>query len=129
MERVSIAESEWKIMKLLWEKSPQTLAQLSKALGEETGWTRATVFVMLKRLIAKDAVRVDEKGKAREYSPLVERGDVAPAETESFLDRVYDGSVGMLFSALTERKPLSDEEIADLRRILDEAEKKKRRKE
>ena len=81
---------------------------------------------MLKRLIAKGAVRVDENTKVHEYHPAVKRHEVAPAETESFLNRVYDGSVGMLFSALAERKSLSDKDIAELRKILDDAEKKRK---
>ena len=111
-------------MKQLWERSPSTLGELTKALEPETGWTRATVFVLLKRLIAKNAVRMDENSRSNVYSPLIVREDIAPAETESFLDRVYDGSVEMLFSALTERKRLSDSEIAELRQILDNAEKR-----
>ena len=122
MDNIMLSDSEWRIMKQLWERSPSTLGELTKALEPDTGWTRATVFVMLKRLIAKNAVRVEEGGRANVYMPLIERDDVAPAETESFLNRVYDGSVGMLFSALTSRNRLSDQEIAELRRILDKAE-------
>ena len=113
-------------MKLLWEKSPYTLGELAKSLEAETGWTRATVFVMLKRLIAKGAVRVDENVRVHEYYPVIERMDVAPEETESFLNRVYDGSIGMLFTALTERRALSDKDIAMMRQILDKAEKKRK---
>ena len=126
MDQITLSDSEWRIMKLLWEKTPSTLSQLTKDLEPETGWTRATVFVMLKRLIAKNAVRVDEGTRANLYFPLIEREDVAPAETESFLNRVYDGSVGMLFSALTSRKKLSDQEIEELKKILDEAEKNRK---
>jgi len=126
MEHITLSDSEWKIMKLLWKKSPYTLGELAKKLEGETGWTRATVFVMLKRLIAKGAVRVDEDAKVHEYYPVIRRRDVAPEETESFLNRVYDGSVGMLFTALTERKGLSAKEIAELRQILDNAEKNRK---
>ena len=126
MEHVTLSDSEWKIMKLLWKKSPCTLGELAKKLEGETGWTRATVFVMLKRLIAKGAVRVDEDVRVHEYYPVIRRRDVAPEETESFLNRVYDGSVGMLFTALTERKNLSAKEIAELRQILDDAEKNRK---
>ena len=45
------------------------------------------------------------------------------AETRSFLDRVYRGSVGMMMSAMAQRQELSGDEIAELRAILDQAEK------
>ena len=126
MKHITLSEGEWKIMKLLWESSPYTLGELAKTLEKDTGWTRPTVFVMLKRLMAKDAVRMDDSGKVQEYYPRITRKDVAPEETESFLNRVYDGSIGMLVASLTERNALSEKEIAELRLILDKAEKKRK---
>ena len=122
MDNIMLSDSEWRIMKQLWERSPSTLGELTKALEPETGWTRATVFVLLKRLIAKNAVRMDENQRSNVYSPLIVREDIAPAETESFLNRVYDGSLERMFSSLTSRKKLSAEEIAEIRQILDRAE-------
>ena len=124
MEHIQLSDGEWKIMKLLWSASPRSLRELTDALEQETGWSRPTIHIMLKRLIAKGAVRLDETGKINVYYPCILREEVAPEETESFLNRVYDGSVGMLFSALTERKSLSRKEIDELRQILDAAEKK-----
>ena len=125
MEHITLSDGEWKIMKLLWSKSPLSLRQITEALEQETGWSRPTVHVMLKRLISKGAVRVDEDVKVHEYYPIIKRRDVAPEETESFLNRVYDGSIGLLFSALTERRALTEKDIAELRQILDDAEKKR----
>ncbi len=126
MEHTVLSDGEWKIMKLLWKKSPRSLREITTALETETGWTRQTVHVMLKRLTAKNAVSVDESARIHGYYPLITRKDVAPEETESFLNRVYDGSVGMLFTALTENKALSDKDLAELRQILDNAEKKRK---
>lgn len=126
MEHNTLSDGEWKIMKLLWASAPRSLREITDALESETGWSRPTIHVMLKRLIAKGVLRVDEKTKIHEYYPAVSRLDVAPGETESFLSRVYDGSVGMLFTALTERKALSDKDIAELRQILDDAEKRRK---
>ena len=126
MEHILLSDGEWKIMKLLWRKSPRSLREITVALETETGWTRQTIHVMLKRLITKGAVRVDETVRVHGYYPLITRKDVAPEETESFLNRVYDGSIGLLFTALTENKALSDKDIAELRQILDDAEKKRK---
>ena len=123
MEHIILSDGEWKIMKLLWRKSPRSLRETTVALETETGWTRQTIHVMLKRLIAKGAVRVDETVRVHGYYPLITRKDVAPEETESFLNRVYDGSIGMMVSSLAGRKALSEKDIAELRRILDEAER------
>ena len=63
MEHLRLSDGEWKLMKTLWQRQPRTLAELVAALDAETGWSRATIFMMLKRLIAKGAVTMDDSGK------------------------------------------------------------------
>ena len=123
MANISLSDGEWKIMKVLWSESPRTIGQIVELLAGETGWSKTTVFVMLKRLIAKGAVRMDDSERLQHYYPVIDRKDVAPEETDSFLSRVYDGSIGMMVSSLAGRKALSEKDIAELRRILDEAER------
>ncbi|MBQ8576829.1 MAG: BlaI/MecI/CopY family transcriptional regulator [Clostridia bacterium] len=120
---VTLSDGEWKLMKLLWEKEPRSIAEMVGALSRDTGWTKTTVFVMLKRLIAKGAVRVDDTGRIQQYYPVITRADVVPAETDSFLDRVFDGSVGMMMSSLAGRNALKEEDIAALRKIIADAER------
>lgn len=122
MEHMRLSDGEWKLMKALWRRQPQTLAELVRALNVETGWSKATVFMMLKRLIAKGAVVMDDSGKLQKYSASIAYADVEPEETESFLTRVYGGSVGMMVSNLVGRGALSEQEIQELKAILDAAE-------
>ena len=74
-------------------------------------------------LIAKGAVTMDDSGKFQTYSASVAYADVEPEETESFLSKVYGGSVGMMVSNLVDRGALSEQEIQELKAILDAAEK------
>ena len=62
MAHIRLSDGEWKLMKTLWARQPQTIAELVAALAAETGWTKATIFMMLKRLIAKGAVTMDDSG-------------------------------------------------------------------
>ena len=124
MEKGILSDGEWKLMKLLWQKAPRTIGEMVSELDEETSWSRTTVFVMLKRLIAKEAVRMDDSGQLQQYYPVLKRKEVERAETDSFLSRVYDGSVGFMVSSLVGRRALTDKEIRELRAILEEAEKK-----
>ena len=123
MDHIRLSDGEWKLMKTLWARQPQTIAELVAALAAETGWTKATIFMMLKRLIAKGAVTMDDSGKFQEYSAAITYADVEPEETESFLTKVYGGSVGMMVSSLVGRGALSEQEIRELKAILDAAEK------
>ena len=63
--KINLSDSEWKLMKPLWEKQPRTIMELTAALRSETGWTKNTVITMLSRLEAKGAVRHQEGGRAR----------------------------------------------------------------
>lgn len=119
MAEVFLSEGEWKIMKVLWGESPRTIGQLVEVLKDETGWSKTTIFVMLKRMMGKGAVRMDDSGRCQQYYPLIKREEASLAETASFLEKVYDGSVGMMISSLADKKALSKEEIAELRQILD----------
>ncbi len=123
MENINLSEGEWKLMNVLWETSPCSLATLVSLLESDTGWTKSTVFVMLKRLITKKAVCVDNSGKVQLYSPIISKNDCAVYETESFLSKVYNGSIGLMISSLAGQKALSRNEIEELRKILNEAEK------
>lgn len=122
MEHLKLSDGEWKLMKVLWNCQPQTLAELVAALDADTGWSRATIFMMLKRLIAKGAVTLDESGKYQQYSAAVAYAEVEPEETASFLTKVYGGSVGLMVSNLVGRGALSEQEIRELKAILDAAE-------
>ena len=122
MADLHLSDGEWKLMKVLWQQSPRTLGALVAALAPTTGWSKATVFMMLKRLIAKGAVSLDESGKCQQYSAAVAYAEVEPEETASFLTKVYGGSVGLMVSNLVGRGALSEQEIRELKAILDAAE-------
>lgn len=124
MRNNSFSNGEWKIMKILWRDGCASVGTIANELRDETGWSNTTVFVMLRRLISNGAVRIDDTIRPQLYYPLVEKETAVPDETKSFLSRVFDGNVGMLMSSLVGAKEISAEEIADLRAILDEAEKK-----
>ena len=119
--QVNLSDSEWKLMNRLWEQSPRTIMELTASLKEDTGWSKNTVITMLARLEAKGAVRHEEGGRAKEYYPAVEKAGVALRETESLLDRIYGGSLGLLVNAFVEQKGISETERAQLLKILEEA--------
>ena len=123
MERIKLTSSEWNVLGCLWERSPQTVMQLVSELERTVGWHRSTTITTLHRMEAKGLVRCEQAGRGRAYTPLVDREQAVVAETRNFLDRVYRGSVGMMMSAMARRQELSGDEIAELRAILDQAEK------
>ena len=119
MKQISLSNNEWKLMGRLWERSPRTIMELTADLREETGWSKNTIITMLSRLEAKGAVRHEEGVRAKAYYPAVDRETAARAETESFLGKVYGGSLGLLVSAMVESRALTEEDLAELSAILE----------
>jgi BlaI family penicillinase repressor len=123
-QKISLSDGEWKLMNLLWEESPRTIAQLVSALKNGTGWTKGTVFMMLSRLSDKGAIRFETGGRSKLFYPVLEKKDAASYETESFLGKVFGGSVGLMMASMAGQKALTREDIDELYTILHEAEKK-----
>ena len=118
---MNLSDSEWKLMNRLWEFAPRTITELTAAVKAETGWSKNTVITMLSRLEAKGAIRHEEGVRAKQYFPAIPREDAAIAETESFLSKVYGGSLGLMVSNLVENRALTEADIAELSAILERA--------
>ncbi len=115
-----ISESEWQVMKVLWARSPVTANAVIDALAETCDWSGKTIRTLLTRLVRKKALGYKPSGRSYLYYPLVEEGQCVKAESRSFLRRVYGGALMPMLAAFLEDTRLSDKEIAELKRILDE---------
>ena len=118
---MKLSDGEWKIIQLLWQESPQTLLQLTKALESETGWTKHTIISYLKRMEEKRAVRYETEGRTKQFYPLLEARDAELQETKYFLDKVFQGQLGLLLHTMVQQQSFSDDEINELQSILDQA--------
>ncbi len=122
MGTIYLTASEWNVLNCLWDACPKTAMQLAAELHESVGWAKSTVMTTLRRMEAKSLVTYEMEGRAKLYSPAVNREDAEASETSSFLNRVYHGSLGLMMSAMARRQALSEEDIAGLRRILSDLE-------
>ena len=118
---ISLSNSEWRIMENLWEETPKTATQLIRVMGTETGWAKSTTKTILKRMEQKGYIAYREGVKAREYYPLLKREEIVETETSNFINRLYNGSLGLMVNTLVKKQGLSDEDIEELYRIIQEA--------
>ena len=77
----------------------------------------------------KGCIRYLEGVNAREYYPLLKREEVVESETSNFINRIYNGSLGLLVNTLVKKQDIPEEEMEELYRIIREAREEKRRKE
>ena len=124
-QNISLTPAEWSVMECLWEQAPLTGRETTQRMRTLCGWSRSTTLTLLSRLEKKKAIRSDADSAIKSFYPLIKREDAALQETESFLDRVYKGSISHMVSSLTQKQALSKEEIDELYAVLRETEEKK----
>ena len=122
MQEIHLTNSEWYVLDCLWERSPQTVMELVAALHSRLGWAKSTTITTLRRMEDKGLVLCQTQGRTKHYAPAVQRDRAVRGETRSFLNKVYQGSVGLMVSALAQDKALSKAEIEELYEILRKAE-------
>ena len=118
-----ISEAEHAVMEALWERSPQTAADVCDAVCERRGWSMPTVKTLLSRLVVKGAVATKPDGRRFLYTPLLERAEYVGGESRRLVDRLFGGRAAPLFAQLAESEALSDDDIAEIERLLREMRK------
>lgn len=110
-------DSEAKVMEILWAKSPVSAKEISLIAAETIGWNKNTTYTVIKKLETKGFLRREDPGFI--CTPLVSREQIRKSEAVSLVKKVFGGSRKALFSALLEDEPLSDEELRELRKLIE----------
>lgn len=114
-----ISETEWEIMKVIWSQAPCSAGQIIAILQQaDASWHPRTAKAFLNRLVKKKVLGFRKEGRAYVYRPLVQREESVDAASESFLERVFGGSLKPMLAHFVQRDRLSAEEIRELRRLL-----------
>jgi BlaI family penicillinase repressor len=114
-----ISDAEWEVMNVLWETSPRAATDVADVLCDRMKWHPKTVKTLLGRLVRKGALRFREEGNRYFYSPVFPRERYVDAESRSFVDRVFGGRATPALVHLVETMDLSDDDLQELRSILD----------
>jgi BlaI family penicillinase repressor len=123
-----ISPAEWEVLNVVWDRASATAPEVYESLSSETGWHQKTVNTFLTRLAEKGILTIRREGKANVYTPKLSREQCVRRESESFLQRVFRGASGPLLAHFCEEADLSDDEIAQLRKLLQQRTRKGRKK-
>ena len=119
---IKLSEREWLVLGALWSSGGATLGELTRALYEETKWSRNTVLTYLTRMEAKGLVRIEKEGYPSIYRAALDQDACRAQARDRFLKQVYQGAAGDLVAAFLREKPISAQERDELRQLLDEME-------
>ena len=118
-----ISEAEHAVMEALWKRSPQTAAEVCATVCDERGWSMPTVKTLLSRLVAKGALDTEPDGRRFLYTPTFERSTYVGGESKRLVERLFGGRAAPLFAHLAENEALTDDDIAEIERLLKELRK------
>lgn len=110
-------DSEIKIMKLIWQNEPVSAKELSLIAGEQIGWNKNTTYTIIKKLEAKGYVKRSEPGFI--CTSLISEKEVCSGEIQGLVKKLFNGSKKAFFSALIEDEKLSEEELNELRQMIE----------
>lgn len=114
-----ISEAEWEVMNALWKKAPLTANEVINSLQERTDWKPKTIRTLLDRLVHKKAVGVNQNQKVYTFFPLYSQDECQRAEAQSFVKRIYGGTLKSMLVQFIQEESLTDDDIKELRSLLD----------
>lgn len=115
METPKIHESEYRLCLILWEREPIRSAELVRLCKERLGWKETTAYTVIKRLEGRGVLKVEKKTVTALYS----KDQIQQAELDEFMEKTFEGSVPAFLAAFCRRQSLSEQEIEEIRRIIE----------
>ena len=119
-----ISEAEFEVMKVVWKYAPISTNEITERLVKTTTWSPKTIQTLIKRLVNKGVLSYEKQSRVFVYTPLVNEKDYIGQESNTFLNRFYDGNIAAMLSAYIDNDRLSESEIDTLRSLLSRDPKK-----
>jgi BlaI family penicillinase repressor len=116
--RPRISPAEWQVMKVIWAGSPVKASEVIARLCANRKWHPKTIRTLLARLVKKNVIGFQQQGRAYLYRSLLKEADCVRAESQAFLDRVFDGALVPMLAHFLEGRGLSDSDRRELQRLL-----------
>ncbi len=122
-KKIGITESEWMVMKVLWDKKSAMASEIVEAITKEKKTSDRTVKTLIRRLIAKSAVsyEVDKQDmRVYHYSATVTKDECVSSKSNEFLNLIFGSNAFDLLTHFTSNSRLSKEEIEELEALLEQ---------
>lgn len=108
---------EMRFADIIWENEPLQSGELVRLCEKELGWKKSTTYTILRRLCERGLFQ-NQKGSV---TSLLSKEEFAARQSEEFVEEAFEGSLPRFLAAFTRRKKLTDQEIAELQRIIEES--------
>jgi BlaI family penicillinase repressor len=115
---VELTESEWPVIKAVWETEPCTAPVIQERLAKPTGWTYSTVRTLMDRMVAKGLLTAKKEGKLTIYHSAVTRKQAQRGELFYTLKHAFNGALTPMVQCLLDNHDLDDQELAKIEALI-----------
>lgn len=115
MEQYKLFDAEFKFMCILWEAEPLSARGLTVLCQERLGWKRTTTYTVLRKLSDRGILQ----NVNSQVSSIVKREKVQKYESETVVEKAFNGSLPKFIAAFLDDKTLSAEEAEEMKRLID----------
>ena len=115
---VELTESEWSVIKAVWETEPCTAPVVQEKLFQPTGWAYSTVRTLMDRMVAKGVLKAEKKGKLTIYHSAVTRAQAQRGELFYALKHAFNGALTPMVQCLLENHELAADELAQIEALI-----------
>lgn len=116
MEQYKLGEMEQRLADLIWKHEPISTRNLTELCADEFNWKRTTTYTMLKRLCDRGFF----ENQKSTIVALISKDEFHVAQGEQFLNEKFGGSLPMFFAAFSKHNKLSEKEIKEIQKLIDE---------
>lgn len=116
MEIPKIFDSEYRLACIVWDREQVTTRELVKLCAEKLEWKRTTTYTVLKRLCDRGIFQVENSV----VTSRIPKEEIQRQESEQFVKRTFGGSLPLFLAAFLKDRPLSEEEVREIRKLIED---------
>ena len=118
MEDIRLGIVEEEFATIIWENEPLSSGDLVKLCQEKLEWKKSTTYTVLKKLCERGIF----KNENSIVSSIIPKAEYYAIQSESFVENTFEGSLPAFIAAFTKRQKLSEKQLEDIMRIIEEGE-------
>ena len=116
MDDMKLGAIESRFANMIWEHEPIPSGELVKLCADQLQWKKSTTYTVLRKLCDRGIFQ-NQDGFV---TSLISRQDFYARQSEQIVNETFEGSLPAFVAAFTRRQTLSDQDIAELQRLIDE---------
>jgi len=124
-KQIKLGQLQLQLMQVLWDRQQATARELTDEMSKSAPIAHSTVQTLLKRLEIKGAIKHKTDGRTFVFMPALGQEDVQLSAVKDMFRSVFRGSASLLVAHLIEHESISQDELKQLRELIDSKSKEK----